>query len=228
MTNKHPYVQAPKHLSECIARFRRSLPTTVNAETLKKLGIASNNERYVIGTFRFLELIDEEGKTTDEARKLFSQADDGAFQEQLSIVVRSHYSDLFELHGDNAWTLSRVELATYFRNADQTSEIVGSRQSMTFRILSDFCGHSDTQARGAAEGMPRADRSTKKTTSRKSSNTRTKAIHKKNEAGPSVPADENRKSINLTVRIEVNLPAGGDRDTYDNIFQSIRDNLIDA
>lgn len=120
MTNKHPYVQAPKHLSECIARFRRSLPTTVNAETLKKLGIASNNERYVIGTFRFLELIDEEGKATAEARKLFSQADDGAFQEQLSIVVRSHYSDLFELHGDNAWTLSRVELDTNSFFLDQS------------------------------------------------------------------------------------------------------------
>jgi len=32
----------------------------------------------------------------------------------------------------------------------------------------------------------------------------------------------------LTVRIEVNLPADGDQETYDNIFRSIRKNLIDG
>ena len=30
----------------------------------------------------------------------------------------------------------------------------------------------------------------------------------------------------LTVRIEINLPASGDQETYDRIFKSIRDNLL--
>ena len=32
--------------------------------------------------------------------------------------------------------------------------------------------------------------------------------------------------VALTVRIEINLPAAGDQDTYDRIFKSIRENLL--
>lgn len=34
--------------------------------------------------------------------------------------------------------------------------------------------------------------------------------------------------VGLTVRVEINLPAGGNKETYDAIFKSIRENLIDA
>jgi hypothetical protein len=39
--------------------------------------------------------------------------------------------------------------------------------------------------------------------------------------------DNGRRDMALTVRIEINLPAGGSKETYDNIFKSIRANLID-
>ena len=32
----------------------------------------------------------------------------------------------------------------------------------------------------------------------------------------------------LTVRVEINLPAGGDQETYDRIFKSIRENLLNG
>jgi hypothetical protein len=35
-------------------------------------------------------------------------------------------------------------------------------------------------------------------------------------------------AVGLTVRVEVNLPANGDQETYDRIFRSIRENLIDG
>lgn len=35
-------------------------------------------------------------------------------------------------------------------------------------------------------------------------------------------------AVGLTVRIEVNLPASGDQATYDRIFRSIRENLING
>jgi hypothetical protein len=34
--------------------------------------------------------------------------------------------------------------------------------------------------------------------------------------------------VALTVRIEINLPASGDQETYDRIFKSIRENLLNA
>jgi hypothetical protein len=34
--------------------------------------------------------------------------------------------------------------------------------------------------------------------------------------------------VGLTVRIEINLPPGGDQATYDAIFKSIRENLLNG
>lgn len=42
-----------------------------------------------------------------------------------------------------------------------------------------------------------------------------------------VSGGNGRRDMALTVRIEINLPAGGSKETYDNIFKSIRANLID-
>jgi hypothetical protein len=39
-------------------------------------------------------------------------------------------------------------------------------------------------------------------------------------------AGKRTNNLGLTVRIEINLPAGGDQDTYDRIFKSIRENLL--
>ncbi len=36
------------------------------------------------------------------------------------------------------------------------------------------------------------------------------------------------RDFGLTVRIEINLPADADQETYDKIFRSIKENLINA
>ena len=36
------------------------------------------------------------------------------------------------------------------------------------------------------------------------------------------------KDVGLTVRIEINLPAVADQETYDRIFKSIRENLLNG
>ena len=40
--------------------------------------------------------------------------------------------------------------------------------------------------------------------------------------------NDNRNQVGLTVRIEINLPAEGDQETYDRIFKSIRENLLNG
>ena len=225
MATQHPYVQAPKHLSECIARFRRSLPPTVNASTLQKHGIASNNERYVLNTLRFLGLLDDEGKPTEAARDLFTRADDENFRSRLSEIIESHYVDLFQVRGDDAWTLNRTDLVTYFRGNDQTSLIVGNRQASTFQVLSELSGHSAASEPSRSQTRPKADQPTKRPKVKNAS-----ASHGSDTSGDErlkkSDADRRDRPIGLTVRIEINLPAGGDQATYDNIFQSIRKNLI--
>ena len=36
------------------------------------------------------------------------------------------------------------------------------------------------------------------------------------------------RDFGLSVRIEINLPANATKETYDNIFKSIKENLIDV
>ena len=61
MADKHPYVPAPGGLAKAINHFRSSLPPTVTAETLKKLGYAPKNDSYVLNVLRYLGLIGEDG-----------------------------------------------------------------------------------------------------------------------------------------------------------------------
>ena len=43
-----------------------------------------------------------------------------------------------------------------------------------------------------------------------------------------VTPDSGNRNLGLTVRIEINLPATGDQETYDKIFKSIRENLLNG
>ena len=54
LAEKHPYSPGIWSYRGSHTQFRNALPTKINAETLKKLGIAPNNESYVINILRFL------------------------------------------------------------------------------------------------------------------------------------------------------------------------------
>ena len=226
MTSKHPYVQAPKHLSECIAKFRRSVPPSVTASTLQKLGIASKNERYLLTTLRFLGLIDASGKPTQSARELFSRADDGDFQSTLSDIVRTQYKDLFQLRGEDVWAVNKTDLVTYFRGNDQTSAIVGQRQATTFHTLRVLCGYATSSASRQPPTKSHADSKSKGSKSSKRSNAKAPVSPGRGADARGSRGELRERSVGLTVRIEINLPADGDQATYDSIFRSIRDNLI--
>ncbi len=121
MSDKHPYTPTSGHLVQVINHFRNSFPSTVSAETLKKLGFAPNNESYIINILRFLHLIDEEGKKSELASKVFSLTENAAFSQQFGNLVLTAYKDLFDLRGDGAWELDNNGLITFFRSSDQTT-----------------------------------------------------------------------------------------------------------
>ena len=224
MAVKYPYV-SPGLLGKTMHQFRKKLPQPVNAAQLKKLGIAPNNESYVINTLRFLSLIDADGQPSDEARSLFAQYDDGAFSEALATVTQRAYKPLFELHGDGAWTLSKSDLITFFRNDDQSTEIVGTRQATTFLTLAELAGHAPTLTAKPESAMS--------TRNRKSAPSARPGVNraKSGAKGPSfVPelGPEGRTQLGLALRVELVLPATTDQAVYDTIFRSIRENFIDV
>lgn len=233
MANTYPYVASAGPLVKAIQQFRKSFPQVVDADTLRKLAIAPKNESYVINVLRFLGAIDHDGKKDTAKSKAFLNANDEKFNEEFGELVKSAYSELFELHGeDSAWALSKDDLVQFFRTSDGSGDIVGQRQATTFLTLAKLAGHGDLP-------VPKTATSTKKPGAKKSGGTVGKKSQqetgeaknkkpKNNAKTPEDPLIATNSSVGLTVRIEVNLPAGGDQKTYDAIFSSIRKNLIDG
>src|SRR5262245_56877083 len=99
MAEKHPYMPGSAGLIKAVTHLRRSFPSQVTAGTLKKLGIAPNNETYVINILRFIRVLDDQGKRTEAGSSVFSQHGTAEFQGGLGDLVKQSYADLFQLHG---------------------------------------------------------------------------------------------------------------------------------
>jgi hypothetical protein len=209
--NKHPYLGSPGILTPVIQQFRNKFPDTVNASTLKRLSLASKNESVVITTLKFLGFITDKGEKTEKANKVFLKHSDLEFQTALSGVVEEAYAELFITHGKDAWSLGREKLIGFFKVSDETSNITAQRQAITFETLASLSGKIKKMT--AIHDKTKA----------KKSNSDQYSLKKSDNAGAIQKYD---KDIGLTVRIEINLPAQGDQDTYDRIFKSIRENLL--
>lgn len=218
----HPYISGAGNVAQMVMQLRKSFPATITSETVKKLGLAPNNESYVINVLQFVGVIDSEGKKTADAAKVFSHHKDEEFSKNFGALVQKAYSALFDLHGNDAWKLSNDDLITFFRQSDQTSATIGGRQASTFKVLSGLSGHSD---------LPEPKQKQRK--SSKDPKQQPKA--KKDSIPPpsrpaQVPGGEQptnaANNFGLTVRLEINLPADGSKETYDAIFKSIKENLL--
>lgn len=227
MAAKHPYTSSGTGaVVQAITHLKKSFPATVTADTLKKLGIAPNNETYIIGILRFIGVIDDSGNKTSVAASVFTKHNAEEFEKGLSDLVEAAYTDLFALHGKGAWDLSTDQLISFFRGADHTTDLVGRRQAQTFRVLAALSGHGEApkqngpKAAAGAKSAKSGPAKPKKPVPATVVKAR-EAVVSKGSAGRL-----DRGDVGLTVRIEINLPASGDQDTYDRIFKSIRENLL--
>lgn len=218
----HPYISGPKNISQIIALLRKNFPASVTSETVKKYGLASNNESYVINALQFVGVIDADGKRTSQGSEVFALHDEKKFQSAFEKLVKTAYKDLFDLHGDGAWSLSRSDLIGYFRTTDKTSDVIGTRQASVFQVFAAASGHEEADVAPRAMAKPKAKPAVKAVPASKS-NTNSKP---KVEVQDKVITPRGGRETALTVRIEINLPAGGTRETYDHIFKSIKANLI--
>ncbi len=202
MAEKHPYSPSPGGITAAITHFRNSFPPTVNAETLRSLAIAPKNESYVINTLRFIGAIDKDGKQIDKAVSVFYQSGSD-FEKGFEELIKTAYADLFDLHKDNT---------------DKTTGLVGKLQAATFQLLASFAGHG-TVPEPATPKTPKSKVPKAKTE---------KKILQTGSGQPEGEGGKGQRDVGLTVRIEVNLPPSGDQETYDKIFRSIRENLLNG
>jgi hypothetical protein len=221
----HPYISGPGNVTQMIEYLRKNFPATVTAETVKKFGIASNNESYVINALQFIGVLDEDSKRTEKAHSIFVLGPD-QFPNAFSELIKTAYTDLFELRGDDAWTLSRTDLVNYFRSTDKTSDVIGGRQAGLFQAFCALAGYAPEKSKAVATTPPK----TRSKPNPKSANSAENSSTAKANAAPNkhaVSVSPPHKGMSMTVRLEINLPSNGTKETYDAIFKSIRANLID-
>jgi Family of unknown function (DUF5343) len=223
-----PYSSGQGAVVQTFAQLRKGFPPKVDAGYLKRFSIGSANESYIIAILRFLDLINEEGERREGTTQFFFAGDDG-FKTGLEERLKDAYSQVFDEMGDDALTAERDALTNWFRAADKTSALVGQRQASTFRTLLALAGHGDVPASRAVSGAKKPDARTSKPTAKPSSTTvtdagRTAPIEKSTNTSTSTAVET--AGVSLTVRIEVNLPPGGDASTYDAIFASIKKHLM--
>lgn len=219
----HPYISGPGNITQMIGYLRKNFPASITADTVKKYQLAPNNESYVINALQFIGLIDEEGKRTSRGHDVMVLPD-GQFEKEFEQLVRDAYADLFQLRSDDAWTMSKSELTGYFRAADKTSDVIGGRQAGLFQVFRVLSGKEEAPP-------PKQRQNSNGTKSVSAKPAPSKAVTVKQTSSPEhaqeVSPVRGKKDMALTVRIEINLPAEGSQETYDNIFRSIKAHLID-
>jgi hypothetical protein len=190
----HPYISGAGNITQMIGFLRKNFPATVNSDTVKKLGIAPKNESYVLNSLQFIGVIDKEGKRTDRGHEVLATHDEEVFKKTFEGLIRDSYKDLFDLRSDDAWTMNKDALIGYFRSADKTSEVIGTRQAAVFQAFRALAGH---------EQLP--------STATKASSSRTiktkGSVHASAQVEPPLSITSPKKDMALTVRIEINLPA---------------------
>lgn len=223
-----PYATTQPGLTSTIQQLRSVFPPKVTADTLKKWNIAANNESSILQTLRFIGVVDEEGTKQPNAGPVFV-LDDAEFPAAFGELVKHGYASLFELYGDTAWQLDKGKLTGFFRTSDQTSARVGEQQAATFIALASLAGHPPVTGNG--NGSTPRNRPSR----RLSGETRVKPEPKRatqTTARPEVqltpPPARSGSPLAMSVRIELNLPISDKQEVYDNIFRSIRENLINA
>ena len=224
----YPYVSGPAAVITAFAQLRKGFPPKVDASYLQRNNIAPANESYIISILKFLGLIDDEGNRVEGKTDYFFGNDD-SFKAGLENVLRESYAQVFSDMGDGALDAEKSALTHWFRSADKTSDLVGQRQATTFQTLAALAGHGDLPAvRSNAAKKASAPAVKKAPKQAPAKETPAKKVTEQQPPADTGERDTKTKTpeVGLNVRIEVNLPAGGDADTYDAIFASIKKHLM--
>jgi len=224
----YPYTSGQAALAQVFSQLRKGAPPKIDAGYLQRFNIAPANESYIISILRFIGLVDDDGARIESASNYLFENDD-KFKAGLEKAVRKAYSQLFDEMTD-AFSEETQNLVHWFRAADKTSELVGKRQASTFLTLGALAGYGELPAvrvNGPKAATSKGGASKKKAAAAESSS-KEQIVHggvpKENGAGARNSGPEGE--FGLSVKVEVNLPAGGDAATYDAIFASIKKHLM--
>ena len=143
MALTNSYLNSTRNLESIInSVINAKAPDKFTTRFLEDLGFKSSNDRLVIGVFKALGLIDDNGQPL---QRYYEFLDQTQTKKILAVGIQEAYEDLFNLRKD-AQTLSNDEIKNKLKTLTQgqKSEKVISLMSMTFRALCALADWSDS------------------------------------------------------------------------------------
>lgn len=111
-----PYAPLANVIGLIRRRREKGLPEVLNVDKLLQIGIPEGNISRALQALKFLTLIDEEGRQTNNFNRL-ANAKESEYPEVLADIIRSAYRDIFVIigHSEGFIEVSDQELIDAFR-----------------------------------------------------------------------------------------------------------------
>lgn len=133
MSIPHPYMSGTANLVKLIVNLReKGLPKKFSKSTLKRAEIPLSYTGRIINALKFVGIIGEKGKFSEEAIDIFSEKDTKKFAGKFNNLIENAYSSLFKRYSNSAWSLDREKLTKFFSKTDKKAEIIAEWQAKTF------------------------------------------------------------------------------------------------
>ncbi len=195
-----------------------TVPDKVVTKFLEARGYKSTNDRTILPTLRFLNLIDDAGAPTSKWQLLRDRQNFGA---NFASIVREAYRDLFNTL-EEAPARSEAELANYFRANTKSSDRMVSAMVSVFKMLCSLADFSDSSSpepeapqHSASPSAPGGERVVPLPRGQTSIETRAN-----NE--PLLPSGGPQVALN----VQIHLPASADASFIDSVFRSLAHHVL--
>lgn len=129
-----------KTITALIDRFRNAgLPSPLTIESLQRVGVTASLAPRTLQTLKLLDLVDEQGRTTQQFQDL-RRASTAEFKSELITLLKSVYADVFEVVEPASATLEQIQDA--FRSF--TPQGQRDRMVSLFLSLLEYTEYSDS------------------------------------------------------------------------------------
>lgn len=205
--------------------FKKKVPAAVTASYLATaLSMAESSARAnLIGPFKKIGIIEEDGKPTDLA---YDWRDDSKYSEVCEKLIKANYpqeiQDLF--HSPNA---DFSQLTNWFMNSARCGESAAKMYARFYMLLlkADPKGSEDIAVVKTAK--PRTTPVTKKKSSAKKKEAPASTHSEQNDAPPNNPSSHRvlNNSPELHINIQLHISPESTADQIDKIFESMAKHL---
>lgn len=202
-----------KNISEVFNKIiEGATPERFNIEHLRGIGFSSSYDRAIIPILKDLGFIDNDGRPTQRYKEF---RDRSRSKIVMAEALREAYSDIFLIRENGISKSDREAIEGKFKSVHGSTDRVAELQAMTFLSLLPLADFSAVRSKEAALSDSKVDDSSPDQFVGKS------ALPPMSDLG-----GRGKRDIALSYRVDIYLPATRDIETYNAIFRSIKENLL--